>query len=238
MTLASRLILFVLCFIAVGCSSEVDTTPRTAEQRPSPAPPAPPVTEPVAMTSSNDAPTPAADRAEAVFAGGCFWCVEIVFEQLEGVDDAISGYAGGTAETANYKAVCTGTTGHAEVVKIIYDPSRITYEKLLEVHFATHDPTTLNRQGNDVGPQYRSAIFYANDQEKRIAEAYIRKLDASGKFPNPIVTTLEPLEAFYEAEHYHQNYACENPNQGYIRAIAMPKVDKVRQLFADDVKPE
>src|SRR5690606_29040040 len=99
-------------------------------------------------------------------------CVEIVFEQLEGVDDAISGYAGGTAETANYKAVCTGTTGHAEVVKIIYDPSRITYEKLLEVHFATHDPTTLNRQGNDVGPQYRSAIFYANDQEKRIAEAY------------------------------------------------------------------
>jgi peptide-methionine (S)-S-oxide reductase len=174
------------------------------------------------------------NRATAVFAGGCFWCVEAVFEELEGVIDAVSGYAGGSRETANYEAVCSGTTGHAEAVQIVYDPSQIGFRKLLEVHFATHDPTTLNRQGNDVGPQYRSAVFYANEEEKRAAQQYIAEI--AGAFDKPIVTTLEPLREFYPAETYHQNYVCANPLQGYVRAVALPKVDKVRKLFADDLK--
>ncbi len=175
-------------------------------------------------------------RATAVFAGGCFWCVEAVFEELDGVIDAISGYAGGSKDTANYEAVCTGTTGHAEAVQIVYDPSKIDYRKLLEVHFATHDPTTLNRQGNDVGPQYRSTIFYANDEEKRAAESYIAELTSAHAFDRPIVTTFEPLREFFPAETYHQNYVCANPLQGYVRAVALPKVDKVRKLFGDDLK--
>jgi len=174
--------------------------------------------------------------AAAVFAGGCFWCVEAVFEELDGVQDAVSGYAGGSAETANYEAVCSGTTGHAESVKILYDPKKITFRKLLEVHFATHDPTSLNRQGNDVGTQYRSTIFYANEAEKKIAQDYIAELNNKHVYDKPIVTTLEPLKAFYPAETYHQNYVCQNPNQGYVRAVALPKVDKVRHKFADDLK--
>ena len=175
-------------------------------------------------------------RATAVFAGGCFWCVEAVFEELDGVIDAISGYTGGAKETANYEAVCTGTTNHAEAVQIVYDPSRIGYRKLLEVHFATHDPTTLNRQGNDVGTQYRSTVFYANDEEKKIAQQLLAELQKSGAYADAIVTTLEPLTAFYEAEQYHQGYVCFNPRQGYVRAVAMPKVDKVRQKFAGSLK--
>ena len=175
-------------------------------------------------------------KATAVFAGGCFWCVEAVFEELEGVFDAVSGYAGGSRETANYEAVCTGTTGHAEAVQIIYDPEKIDFRKLLEVHFATHDPTTLNRQGNDVGPQYRSAVFYSNDAEKQAAQAYIDELTRAHAFDRPIVTTLEPLTEFYPAETYHQNYVCANPMQGYVRAVAMPKVEKVRKLFAGELK--
>ena len=190
-----------------------------------------------AMTHATPPPNPpAAEHATAVFAGGCFWCVEAVFEELDGVIEVVSGYSGGSQETANYEAVCTGNTGHAEAVEIIYDPSKITYEKLLEVHFATHDPTTLNRQGNDHGTQYRSAIFYANDKEKQAAQDYIVKLEKSGKYSRPIVTTLEPLQAFYPAEAYHQNFVCTNPMQGYVRAVAMPKVDKVRKLFPDDLK--
>jgi len=179
-----------------------------------------------------------ARRATAVFAGGCFWCVEAVFEELDGVIDAISGYAGGSAETANYKAVCTGETGHAEAVEIIYDPTKISYEELLKVHFATHDPTTLNRQGNDVGTQYRSAIFYADENQKRIARAFIDELEAKHVYDRPIVTTLEPLEKFYPAETYHQNFVCQNPNQSYVRAVALPKVEKVRKKFADKLKDE
>jgi peptide-methionine (S)-S-oxide reductase len=176
------------------------------------------------------------NRATAIFAGGCFWCVEAVFEELDGVIDAVSGYAGGSRETANYEAVCNGTTGHAEAVQIIYDPSRIGFRKLLEVHFATHDPTTRDRQGNDVGPQYRSAIFYANEDEKRAAQEYIDELTGSGVYAGPIVTTLEPLDTFYEAETYHQSYVCVNPRQGYVRAVAMPKVDKVRAKFSGILK--
>jgi peptide methionine sulfoxide reductase msrA/msrB len=178
------------------------------------------------------------ETAEAVFAGGCFWCVEAVFRQLDGVVDAISGYAGGTARTANYKAVMTKRTGHAEVVKVVYDPEKISYEQLLQVHFATHDPTTLNRQGPDVGPQYRSAIFYANQQEKEIAEAMIADLNEAKVFKQPIVTKLEPLEAFYPAEPYHQDFVACNPGNPYVRNVALPKVEMVRRKFEDLIKSD
>lgn len=190
----------------------------------------------VDRAGSASALPPEGALAKAVFAGGCFWCVEAVFEELEGVKDAISGYAGGDAKTANYEAVCRGNTGHAEAVEIVYDSSKIGYEKLLQVHFATHDPTTLNRQGADVGTQYRSTIFVANDEERKIAEAFLADLRDAKAFKNPIVTTIEPLKAFYPAEPYHQNYACQNPNQGYIQGVAMPKVEKVREKFKDALK--
>jgi peptide-methionine (S)-S-oxide reductase len=181
--------------------------------------------------------TPASGDATAVLAGGCFWCVEAVYLQLDGVHSVKSGYAGGTAQTADYETVCSGTTGHAEAVEIRYDPTKLTYGKLLKVFFSiAHDPTTRDRQGPDVGRQYRSAIFYANDEQRRIAEAYIRQLDAAKIFDRPIVTEVVPLERFYEAEAYHQNYAARNPGQPYIAATAAPKVKKVRQYYADQLK--
>ena len=196
--------------------------------------------DPAADSASAAAPqaaTGSGPHAEIVFAGGCFWCVEAVFEELDGVIEAVSGYAGGTAEDANYKAVCTGTTGHAEAVKIVFDPNKISYEDLLKVHFATHDPTTKDRQGNDVGPQYRSAIFYATPQEQELAKAFLQDLGEAEVFPKPIVTTLEPLTEFFPAEDYHQNYVCLNPTQGYVRSVALPKVEKVREKFREKLKP-
>lgn len=176
----------------------------------------------------------------AYFAGGCFWCVEGVFEQLKGVYDVTSGYTGGyeNPETlpVTYKQVTTGATGHAESVRIVYDPKVISYEALLEVHFATHDPTTLNRQGGDVGTHYRSAIFYANDQEKKAAAAFIKSLEAKKEFADPIVTTLEALNGFQVAEDYHQNYAELNPDQPYICNVALPKIEKVRAKFPQKVR--
>ncbi len=196
--------------------------------------------ESLAFTDSENLATladPAASRANAVFAGGCFWCVEAVFEELEGVIEAVSGYAGGTAESANYEDVCSGRTGHAEAVQIVYDPQRISFEELLQVHFATHDPTTLNRQGNDAGPQYRSTIFCANEEERALTQAVIADLTEAGAFGDrKIVTTLEPLDVFYPAEMKHQNFVCQNPDQGYVRAVALPKVEKVRKQFADKLK--
>jgi peptide-methionine (S)-S-oxide reductase len=175
--------------------------------------------------------------ATIVLAGGCFWCVEAVYLQLDGVLKVASGYAGGTAETANYRTVCSGTTNHAEVVQITYDPSRITFGQILKVFFyVAHDPTELNRQGNDLGRQYRSAIFHADERQREVAAAYIRQLDAARVFPRPIVTTLEPLEAFYEAEAYHQNYAARNPSQPYVTAVAAPKVEKLRSKLPDWLK--
>jgi len=183
--------------------------------------------------------TPASGDATAVLAGGCFWCVEAVYLQLDGVRSVTSGYAGGTADTADYEAVCTGRTGHAEAVEIRYDPNKLTYGKLLKVFFSiAHDPTTRDRQGPDVGRQYRSAIFYANDEQKRIAEAYIKQLDVGKVFDRPIVTEVSLLERFYEAEAYHQNYAARNPGQPYIAYTALPKVKKVRQYYADQLKPD
>jgi peptide-methionine (S)-S-oxide reductase len=170
----------------------------------------------------------------AVLAGGCFWCVEAVFGQLEGVKSVTSGYSGGSAETADYETVCTGATNHAEAVSIRFDPAKISYGALLKVFFSVaHDPTQLNRQGADHGRQYRSAIFYANDEQKRVAEAYIQQLNTAGVFRRPIATRLEPLAAFYEAEAYHQDYAAQHPDQPYIAFNAAPKVEKVRTYFAD-----
>lgn len=180
---------------------------------------------------------PASGEQVAVLAGGCFWCVEAVYLQLDGVRSVKSGYSGGTAETADYETVCGGRTGHAEAVEIRYDPAKLSYGKLLKVFFSiAHDPTTRDRQGADVGRQYRSAIFYADDEQKRVAEAYIKQLDSAKVFDRPIVTEVVPLERFYEAEAYHQNYAARNPGQPYIAYTAAPKVKKVRQYYADQLK--
>ena len=174
---------------------------------------------------------------QAVIAGGCFWCTEAVFEELEGVISAESGYAGGTKETADYKTVSAGKTKHAEAIRITYDPEVIPYEALLHIHFATHDPTQLNRQGADVGPHYRSAIFVANETEEATVRRVMSELTAENAFSGPIVTTVE-RGAFYPAESYHQNFVCENPTQGYVLAVAMPKVEKVRKLFKERLKKE
>jgi peptide-methionine (S)-S-oxide reductase len=176
----------------------------------------------------------------AIVAGGCFWCVEGVFNQLDAVKDAESGYIGGGNDprTANYKAVCEGDTGHAEAVMIKYDPSRLSYSQLLSIFFATHDPTQLNRQGNDVGTQYRSAIFYLNPAQKEAAAAKIAELQAESK--RPIATTLEPgppTSTWFPAEEYHQHYSARNPTQGYVAAVAVPKMNKAREKFPDLLKP-
>lgn len=177
------------------------------------------------------------DSGRLVLGGGCFWCTEAVFLALDGVTTVTSGYAGGHAAQANYDNVCSGVTGHAEVIEIRYQPERIGYTDLLRLFFAVaHDPTQLNRQGNDIGSQYRSVIFVSNEEERRVADAYIRQLDASGIFTAPIVTTLEPLDAFYTAEAYHQNYAARNPAQPYIRFAAAPKLEKLVNNFSPLLK--
>jgi peptide-methionine (S)-S-oxide reductase len=185
-----------------------------------------------------DLPVPSRDGdARAVLAGGCFWCVEAVYKQLDGVTAVTSGYAGGTADSADYQKVSSGRTGHAEAVEVRFDPTRVSYGQLLKVFFSiAHDPTTRDRQGPDVGKQYRSVIFYANDEQKKVAEAYIKQLDAAKVFDAPIVTEVVPLDRFYEAEEYHQDYADRNPLQPYILFNAAPKVQKVRKYFADRVK--
>lgn len=175
----------------------------------------------------------------AVLAGGCFWCTEAVYLELDGVLQVVSGYSGGAPADADYERVCTGKTQHAEVVMIRYDPSRTTFGQLLRVFFAVaHDPTQLNRQGNDIGRQYRSAIFYVDAEQKAIAERYIAQLQQAGAFHAPIVTRLEPMQQFFEAEAYHQNYARRNPNQPYIAAVASPKVEKLRAFFGELLKAE
>lgn len=172
-----------------------------------------------------------------VLGGGCFWCVEAVYRQLDGVLAVVSGYAGGDAASANYEAVCSGRTNHAEVIRIDYDPARISFGRLLKVFFsAAHDPTQLDRQGNDRGRQYRSAIFYATEDQRRVAQDYISALDRAQVYRSPIVTTLEKLEQFYPAETYHQNYAERNPYQPYIAGVSMPKVEKTREYFPDQLK--
>jgi peptide-methionine (S)-S-oxide reductase len=173
----------------------------------------------------------------ATFGGGCFWCIEAAFKELDGVSEVTSGYAGGDVPNPSYKEVCNGTTGHAEVVEVEFDTSVIEYEDLLEVFFTVHDPTTVDRQGPDVGSQYRSAIYTHDDEQQSVAESFVDELEAAGAFDSPIVTEIEPLETFYEAESYHQDYFEKNPNQPYCVINVTPKIKKVREKFADKTKP-
>jgi peptide-methionine (S)-S-oxide reductase len=172
----------------------------------------------------------------ATLAGGCFWCLEAVYDQMKGVRSVKSGYTGGHTEQPTYEAVCGGRTGHAEAVKISFDPTVVTYREILDVFFVIHDPTTLNRQGNDVGTQYRSAIFYHNAEQKRIAEDAMASLEREQVYPNPIVTELVPSTTWYEAEPYHQEYFARNPFQGYCTAVVAPKVAKFRKQFLSKLK--
>jgi peptide-methionine (S)-S-oxide reductase len=181
-------------------------------------------------------------KETAVFAGGCFWGVQSVFQRVKGVLHTTAGYAGGSAKTATYRQVITETTGHAESVEVVYDPSRITYGQLLRIYFSVaHDPTQLNRQGPDVGTSYRSAIFYSNEEQQRLAKAYIAQLDQLKIFPAPIVTDVAPLKAFYRAEDYHQDYAYHNPDNPYIQVCDRPKIEALRQQFPElflEYKPQ
>jgi peptide-methionine (S)-S-oxide reductase len=189
---------------------------------------------PVPPASADTVLATTSSRATAVFAGGCFWGTQAVFERVKGVVQTTAGYSGGTAATAHYDDVTTETTGHAESVQVIYDPSKITYGQLLRIFFAVaHDPTQLNRQGNDVGKSYRSVIFYANEDQKRIATGYIAQLDAAHVFPKPIVTQVVPLQAFYPAEGYHQDYALKNPDNPYIYVCDRPKIAALKAEFPD-----
>ncbi|HET9055319.1 MAG TPA: peptide-methionine (S)-S-oxide reductase MsrA [Chitinophagaceae bacterium] len=172
----------------------------------------------------------------ATFGTGCFWCTEAVFQQLEGVHKATSGYSGGHVANPSYKEVCTGETGHAECLQIVYDPAKITYDELLEVFWQVHDPTTLNRQGNDVGTQYRSVIFYHDNEQKAKAEKYKAELNKSGAWENPVVTEIVPAQAFYKAEDYHQNYYNENGSQPYCYFVIRPKVEKFQKVFKNKLK--
>ncbi len=170
------------------------------------------------------------------FGSGCFWCTEAIFQRLKGVEAVKSGYSGGSTENPTYEQVCSGETGHAEVVQVEYNPSQISFDELLEVFWNTHDPTTLNRQGNDRGTQYRSAIFYHDDEQRKLAEAYKQKLDSSDVWPDPIVTEITPFSNFYAAEGYHDDYFNQNGSQPYCSFVVAPKVDKFKKVFADKLK--
>jgi peptide-methionine (S)-S-oxide reductase len=172
----------------------------------------------------------------ATFSSGCFWCTQAIFQRLDGVEKVVSGYSGGHVDNPNYEQVCTGTTGHAESVQITYDPAKVSYDELLEVFWKTHDPTTKNRQGNDVGPQYRSVIFYHDAEQKKLAESYRKKLEAERIWNRPIVTEMEPFAKFWPAESYHQNYYDNNPSKGYCNLVITPKIEKFTKIFKDRLK--
>jgi peptide-methionine (S)-S-oxide reductase len=172
----------------------------------------------------------------ATFGAGCFWCVEALFQDLAGVESVVSGYSGGDVENPTYDDVCSGSTGHAEVCQITYDPNKISYAELLEVFWQTHDPTTLNRQGPDVGTQYRSAIFYHNEEQKRLAEKYRRELDESGAWNDPVVTEISPYKDLYRAEDYHQDYYNSNSDKPYCSIVIRPKMEKFKEVFGDKLK--
>ena len=211
--LARFLLLLSVSVLALGCSANAATNPHV---------PAPTADAPLAQKSG---------KQTAVFAGGCFWGTQAVFERVKGVLSTTAGYSGGSASTATYAQVTTETTGHAESVEVIFDPSRITYGTLLRVFFSVHDPTELNRQGPDVGTSYRSAIFYSNDEQKKIADAYIAQVDKAKVFPKPIVTQVVPLKGFYRAEDYHQDYALHNPDNPYIMVCDRPKIAVLKKEF-------
>jgi peptide-methionine (S)-S-oxide reductase len=191
---------------------------------------------PSLMVAQEKSPAGKPKIETATLGGGCFWCVEAVFQEVKGVTAVESGYAGGTVDNPTYKQVCSGTTGHAEVCQIKFDTSVLTFKDILEVFFKTHDPTTLNRQGNDKGTQYRSVIFYHSPEQKELAEKIKKELDASGAWKNPMVTEISPIGKYFKAEDYHQNYFKTNPDQGYCAYVIAPKMDKFRKVFKEKLK--
>lgn len=230
---------FLLLAAIAGCSP--DSTNRAAPQ-PSAHREETPMTETVASANPSTAPAPDAaapvppKRQLATFGSGCFWCTEAVFQQLKGVEKVVSGYTGGKLPNPTYEDICSGLTGHAEVIQLTFDPAVVSYAELLEAFWHSHDPTTLNRQGNDIGTQYRSVVFYHNDAQRREAEHYKQKLNGSGAFDAPIVTEISPAATFYPAEQYHQNFYNDNPRYGYCLAIIGPKLEKFRAAFKDKLK--
>jgi peptide-methionine (S)-S-oxide reductase len=189
------------------------------------------------LTDMNSEAIPAGLKTDtATFGEGCFWCTEAFFQRLDGVLKVVSGYGGGHVENPTYEEVCDKTTGHAELARIIYDPAKITYDELLEVFWKTHDPTTMNQQGNDIGPQYRSVIFYHNEEQREKAGHYKEVLDKSGAWDKPIITSIEPFKNFYPAENYHQNYYNDNQGQGYCRFVIRPKLEKFEKVFKHKLK--
>lgn len=190
------------------------------------------------MKFSEESSDMEANLQQATFGGGCFWCTEAVFLQMKGVHRVQSGYSGGHVPNPDYRLVCSGTTGHAEVIQITFDPQMISYPELLEIFWKSHDPTTLNRQGNDVGTQYRSVVFYHNDEQREQAEAYKTKLESAGAFEGPIVTEISPLGEFYPAEDYHQDYFALHGHEPYCQMVIRPKVDKVKEVFREKLKAD
>ncbi len=234
----SLLLTLLLTLAFFACDSQRTTTSETTPAASTSTQPGEEALAGGISIDELDAKYPGAEKA--YFAGGCFWCTEASFTRIQGVLDAYSGYAGGKKENPTYADSNTGTSGHAEAVVVYYDPKVITYDKLLDIFFVAHDPTQLNRQGPDVGPQYRSAIFPITDEQRQEAEAKIKALTASGKFDKPIATTIEDPIHFWVAEEYHQNYYenPNNPNQGYVQSVSRPKVEKVMKEFSDILKPE
>ncbi len=206
-------ILFLLPLLSLGCNTNPNPEPLMS-----------------------DSSTSSATTDTATFGAGCFWCVEAVFQDLKGVSSVKSGYCNGTTKNPTYKEVCTGTTGHAEVLRVIFNPKEISFKELLEVFWQTHDPTTLNRQGGDVGTQYRSGIYYHSPEQKALAEKYKTELDSSGAFSAPIVTEIAAAGTFYPAEDYHQNYYKQNGEQSYCQFVIKPKMDKFKKVFGDKLK--
>ena len=241
-----------IVMLMAGCDEPRQNIGETEVSEPaSPTPESTPESTPDSTSESNPSAPKDSESSEstsgaeasaepkvqtAIFGGGCFWCTEAVFQRLKGVEKVESGYSGGTVENPTYEDICTGTTGHAEVIRITFDSGVVSYDELLEVFFMTHDPTTLNQQGNDKGTQYRSVVFYLSDQQKQQAEQRKKQLDESGAFDDPIVTFIQPAPKFYKAEGYHQNYFNLNPNQGYCRAIIVPKIEKFKKVFAEKLK--
>lgn len=226
------IVIAVVAIGAVGCAEKMAST---AGKRLDPSVKEVPGMKQVSTATSS----PKTQGTElATFGSGCFWCVEAVFQQLKGVEKVESGYSGGHVDNPTYREVCGGDTGHAEVCQITYDPEKVTFDELLEVFWKTHDPTTPNQQGHDIGTQYRSVVFFHNDQQRELAEKYKQKLDAAGVFAAPIVTEISPFTKFYRAEDTHQNYFLDNPDEGYCRIVIQPKVEKFRQVFAGRLKSD
>jgi peptide-methionine (S)-S-oxide reductase len=222
----TMLMLTILLSIACGKQLSYNVMPSEDPSRP---------------TNKEAGKKPMDGKAElklATFGGGCFWCTEAIFQRLNGVEKVVSGYSGGHVDNPTYEQVCTGTTGHAESIQVTYNPAKVSYEDLLEVFWKTHDPTTKNRQGNDIGPQYRSVIFYHDPEQKKLAELYRMKLESERIWNRPIVTELAPFAKFWPAESYHQNYYDSNPSKGYCTVVITPKIEKFKKIFRDRLKTQ